>query len=232
MTQRLELIEATLGRCPMFAKLPEEDRKKIADISRLRKALPKELLFTEGEKADRFYVVATGDVKIFKLSRDGREQVLHHLHPCQTFAEAAVFLATGYPASAMTLRQATLLEIPGVRFHELMRRDPELAIRVMGSLSHWLRRLVDQVEDLSFSQVPVRLARQIIRFSEASQVPLQSGSTIHIPMTKTELAGLLGTVSETLSRAFHRLTENGILEVRGRRITVLNADGLRKMTER
>ncbi|MCZ7583849.1 MAG: cyclic nucleotide-binding domain-containing protein [Deltaproteobacteria bacterium] len=112
MTPRL------LERCPMFAKLGPEDRERVAAIGSLRSLTRGEMLFAEGDRADHFFVVLDGDVKLFKSSVQGKEQILHIIRPVHSFAEAAVFLGGGYPASAMALRPSKVFQIPRDGFFE------------------------------------------------------------------------------------------------------------------
>jgi CRP/FNR family transcriptional regulator, dissimilatory nitrate respiration regulator len=221
-----------LARCPMFAKLSEADYEDIAAIANARVFKRNELIFNEGDAAGRFYVVLDGDVKVFKASAQGKEQILHIMRPFHTFAEAAVFLGGGYPASAVALHESKLLEIPRDKFVDLLRQDPELSLRVIASISTWLHRLVNLVEDLSFSEVPARLVRQILLIAVDNAIEIEDGATVSLQMSKTDLARVLGTAQETVSRVLSRLSEEGVLAVDGRDITILNAARLKEMAER
>jgi CRP/FNR family transcriptional regulator len=220
-----------LERCPMFAHLTDEDRVRVAAVARVRTYARGETIIRDAEPVDRFFVVLDGDVKIYKLSPQGKEQILHWVRPFQSFAEAAVFSGGAYPASATALHETRLLEIPRAAFLDIVRADGEFALRVMASMAKWLRRLVDLVEDLSFSEIPARLARRVAKLAADQGVELNDGAAIDLPMSKTDLARMLGTVSETLSRVFSKLSEDGILDVDGRRLTIRDAAKLRGLFE-
>ncbi|MCC6160470.1 MAG: Crp/Fnr family transcriptional regulator [Deltaproteobacteria bacterium] len=231
MTERLK-TPRILERCPMFSHLTPGDRERVAAIGWVRDFRRGEMLFTEADKAEQFYVVLDGDVKVFKTSASGKEQILHFARPFQTFAEAAVMMGGMFPASAMAARDARVFEIPRAQFLELVRGDPDFAVRVMASVARWLRTLVDLVEDLSFAEVPGRLARRIVKTARESGIELVDGAEIDLPMSKTDLARMLGTVSETLSRVFAKMSEDGLIEVRGRCIVVRSAERLGEIAVR
>ncbi|MBI5906403.1 MAG: Crp/Fnr family transcriptional regulator, partial [Deltaproteobacteria bacterium] len=146
-----------LRKTPLFAALPDEDLRRVAALAVPRRFGKKESVFREGEKADGFFVVASGKVKVFKLSGEGKEQVLHVLDPGQTFAEAVIFEGGVYPANAEALADSVLLLLPKRPFIDLLERHPKVSIRMLGSLSRWLKRMTDLVESLSLKDVEARL---------------------------------------------------------------------------
>jgi len=220
-------VAAALKNCPLFSALPERDLLSLAGICVLRRCGSGAPLFSEGDPCDRFYVVASGRVKVARTDRLGREQILHVVHPGESFAEAALFSGGSFPASAETLEDSELIVVPGPRFLELLRGDPGLSLRLLGSLSRWLRRLVDLVEDLSLKDVQARLAVFLLREASARSVDLRSGVRIPIGTTKALLARRLGTVGETLSRTLYRLQKAGAIRVAGRDVFVVDPAKLR-----
>ncbi|MCZ7583848.1 MAG: helix-turn-helix domain-containing protein [Deltaproteobacteria bacterium] len=102
----------------------------------------------------------------------------------------------------------------------------------MASSAIWLRRLVDLVDELSFAEVPTRIARHLLRMAHEGGVEIKNGARVDLPMTKTDFARLLGTVSETLSRVLARLVDDGLLTVDGRTIILADVEALRELAER
>ncbi|HQT96530.1 MAG TPA: cyclic nucleotide-binding domain-containing protein, partial [Thermodesulfobacteriota bacterium] len=142
-----------LRKTPLFATLPDDDLRRVADLAVSRRFAKKEAVFREGDRADGFFVVVTGKVKVFKLSGEGKEQILHVLETGQTFAEAVIFEGGAYPAHAETLTDTELLFLPKRPFLDLLERHPNVAIRMLASLSRWLKRMTDLVESLSLKDV-------------------------------------------------------------------------------
>jgi len=212
-----------LRRTPLFATLPEEDLRWVASIAVPRRFGKKEAVFREGDVAEGFYVVATGKVKVFKLSEEGKEQVLHVLGPGQSFAEAALFEGGAYPAHAETLAETEMLLLQKRPFLELLEKRPKVAIRMLGSLSRWLRQMTGLVEDLSLRDVEARLLMFLSEELQDRGIPVRDGATLELPFSKNVLASRLGTVPETFSRALKKLQEEGRIDVRGKRIRIVSA---------
>jgi CRP/FNR family transcriptional regulator len=216
-----------LRKTPLFATLPDDDLRRVADLAVSRRFSKKEAVFREGDRADGFFIVASGKVKVFKLSGEGKEQILHLLEAGQTFAEAVIFEGGGgYPAHAETLTDTELLFLPKRTFIELLERHPNVAIRMLASLSRWLKRMTDLVESLSLKDVETRLVFYLSEEIKARGIPPKDGAEFELPIGKNVLASRLGTVPETFSRTLKKLQDDGLIAVRGKRIRILSAERL------
>lgn len=213
-----------IKRCPLFAGVTNDDLDHLLRIGKVREAAKGELLFSDGEVAAGFFIVGTGKVKVFKLSPEGKERILHIVHPGGTFAEAAIFGSGTYPAYAQPLEASQLIFFPKREFLDLLRSDSQLAINMIAGLSRFLRQFANQIEELTFKDVPARLARYLLDLAgdESEQVEL--------PISKSQLASKLGTVSETLSRTFRKLTDDDLIVVRGKVIELLDRDRLEDLS--
>jgi len=212
-------IRNLLHQSYLFAGVDDEDLDRLAEISRLRTARRGEILFADGDEAEGFFIVASGKVKIYKLSPEGKERILHIIHPGWSFAEAAIFGDGRYPAYAEPLVNSDLLFLPRAAFLDLLAGHNRLALNMISGLSRFLRQFATQIEELTFKDVPARLARYLLE---------QAGTAGHVelPISKTQLASNLGTVSETLSRTLRRLSDEGLIRVAGKRIDILDREGL------
>ena len=189
-----------LRKTPLFATLPDDDLRRVADLAVSRRFSKKEAVFREGDRADGFYIVASGKVKVFKLSGEGKEQILHVLEAGQTFAEAVIFEGGGYPAHAEALTDTDLLFLPKRPFVDLLERHPKVAIRMLASLSRWLKRMTDLAESLSLKDVETRLVFYLSEELKARGIPAKDGAELELAIGKNVLASRLGTVPETFSR--------------------------------
>jgi len=219
-------MSETLRKTPLFFSLPPEDLAGIAAISSLRRYAKREAVFREGDRADGFFVVISGSVKVFKLSEDGKEQVLHILEAGQSFAEATIFEGGVFPANAEALSESDLLFLPKRPFIELLEKNPKMALRILGSLSKWLKRMTDLVENLALRDVEARLVFFVSEEMKRRGLPLRDGAVYEIPVSKNILASRLGTVPETFSRTLKKLQEEGKIRVKGNQIRILKADSL------
>ena len=215
-----------LKTCPFFAGLSDVDIEALMGIARVRESSRGELLFSDGEKAIGFFVVLDGKVKVYKLSPEGKERILHIIHPGGTFAEAAIFADGLYPAYAEPLQSSKLLFLPKEGFLNLLMDNGRISINMIAGLSKFLRQFANQIEDLTFKDVPSRLARYLMVLSEGVKESLE------LPISKSQLASNLGTVSETLSRTLRKLSEDDLISVSGKKVEILDFDRLEELAEK
>lgn len=211
----------------LFSGLEPEHLAEVAEIAVRRPFIKGETLFSEGEKAEGFYLLASGSLKLCKISPDGREKVLHMVHPVETFAEAAFFGDGSYPAEARGVEKGEVLFFPKAAFMGLLERNPRFSLNLIASLSMLLRRFARQIEELSFADAPARLASYLVDLAGRKSTSYQGKTYLELDMRKGELASRLGTVSETLSRTFKKLKDEGVIELDGNKVTVLNMERLR-----
>lgn len=216
----------------LFSGLSQEDLETVAQITARRTIAKGETLFAEGEQATGFYLLASGSMKLCKISPDGKEKVLHFVHPGETFAEAAFFGNGNYPAEARAMEEGNVLFFPRDGFMGLLERNPRFALNLIISLSLMLRRFARQIEELSFAEVPARLAGYLLERSKGNVTTYQGKTYFELGMKKGELASHLGTVSETLSRTFRKLREEGIADVEGSKVAILDMPRLKQLAGR
>ncbi len=215
-----------LKNIPLFAGLSNDDLDALQEIGRVREHTRGDLLFSEGEVAEGFFVVLDGKVKVYKLSAEGKERILHVIQPGGTFAEAAIFGDGLYPAYAETLQTCKLLFLPKAGFLGLLMGNGRIAINMIAGLSKFLRQFAMQVEELTFKDVPSRLARYLMTLSKGRL------RTVTLPISKTQLASNLGTVSETLSRTLRKLSDDDMIRVTGKTIEILDHERLEDLADK
>ncbi len=153
-----------------------------------------EMVFGEGEPCTGLYVVESGNVRIFKSSASGREQVLSIDGPGGSIAEIPVFDGGNYPASAAAIDDLTLLFVSKQEFQALCLDHPQVPLKVLRVVGARLRRLVGIIEELSFTTVRHRLASYLLRLAQKSGKRSAAGVEVVLPMTNQELAAQIGTV--------------------------------------
>ncbi|ROQ90170.1 Crp/Fnr family transcriptional regulator [Desulfosoma caldarium] len=186
-----------------------------------------EAIFAEGKKAEGFYVVCSGRVKVYKVSFDGREQILHLFDAGNILGEVPVFTGGTYPAHAEALTDVEALFIPRNAFIRFIQEDNSLALSMLAVLSRKLRHFTALVETLSLKEVPGRLASYLLYLNERNP----SADTVDLDVTKTHLAAVLGTIPETLSRIFSKMVAAGLIEVQGRSILIKDREGLAALSQ-
>jgi CRP-like cAMP-binding protein len=205
-----------LRQTSLFESLEENYLRELVASGRRKHFEADESVFRQGDKAVGLYVVLVGKVKVFKVSPRGREQTLMLMGPGQPMGEVAVLSGEAYPASAETLEQSELLYIPRQAFLDLVTREPEVALRLLAALSSRLRSFTSLIGDLSLKDVSERLAAHLLTLA-GEDAPEQ---TIRLEVTKAQLAAAVGTVPETLSRAFNQLALTGAVRTSGRTVHI------------
>ncbi len=211
-----------IANSQLFGGMPPQHLDEIEKIAVRKEYSRGESVFFEGDPGVGFYMVATGKVKIFKTSLSGKEQILHIFGPGEPFGEVPVFHGQPFPAHAMTLEKTSLIFFPRKDFVELVNTMPSLVLNMLAVLSMRLRRFATQIENLSLKEVPARLAGYLLYLAEEQG----NREQVELQISKGQLASLLGTIPETLSRIFSRMSDEGLISVEGKKISLLDPDGL------
>jgi CRP/FNR family transcriptional regulator len=223
----MKRITEHIASIPLFQGLSGEYHDELAMIVADQEFQRGGLIFSEGDAGTGFYVIIDGRVKIFKLSFDGKEQILHILGPGEPFAEVAVFTGSTYPANAVALEKSRLFFFPRKAFAELIATQPALAMNMLATLSLRLKQFAHMIEALSLKEVPGRLAAYILVDSKQNSTE----QSIKLTVSKTQLASLLGTIPETLSRILTKMNKQGLIDIEGSTITILDRQGLTALAE-
>jgi CRP-like cAMP-binding protein len=213
---------------PLFQNLEEKNYQDLSGIVHTRKYKKGEIIFSEYDDADGFYVAITGRVKIYKSSPEGKEQILHIFGPGDPFGEIAVFTGKNFPASAQTLENSETLFFPKNAFIGLIKKDPALSLNMLSVLSMRLKRFSSLIEDLSLKEVPGRLAAYLLYLSDRENL----NDELNLDISKSQLASILGTIPETLSRILAKMTRENLIESDGKRkFLIKDRDSLINLAE-
>jgi CRP/FNR family transcriptional regulator len=223
-------IVNTLRGCRLFVGLSPGDLNAIAEITMVKSLDKGDYLFREGDPSHGFYLVQKGAINVHRVSASGKEQVIHIFRAGESFAEATLATLVGYPADARAVESSQVLLVQKDGFLGLLKRQPELALRMLASMSLHLRDLVGQLEDMTLKDVETRLANWLLKRcpDPTSAKPV----AIELRTTKRVLAAELGTVSETFSRTLAKFREQKLVSVKGKIVTVLSPSGLRTLLRR
>jgi len=223
-------LKKILKNSKLFTGFNENSIEDIVSASSLRKVTKGEMIFHEKDPAEAFFIVGDGKIKIFKLSPEGKEQILMITKQGETFAEAALFGEGYYPASAQAIEDSLLMVVHKDKFLTLVKQNPNIALSLIARLSELLHKLNRLVEELSLTDITTRLAHYFINIIEEKKL---SGQPIVIQLAekKTILASQLGTIPETLSRSLAKLSKENIIKVDGSNIEINDLRKLYSITE-
>jgi len=212
---------------PLFNGLPENQLLAIKQIAVEKKVNKGEAIFSEGDEGKGFFVVLEGRMKIYKVSAEGKEQILHIFGPGKLFGEVPVFAGQKFPANAQAISKGRLLFFRRAAFVQLITENPSLSLNMLAIMSSKLREFTIQIENLSLKEIPARLASYLIYLADQQQ----SDELVTLTISKGQLASILGTIPETLSRIFAKLSSQGLINVQGPKITLLDREGLEDLAE-
>ena len=223
----MEKILDVISTIPLFNGLPADQLEAIKKIAIEKQINKGEFVVSEGDEGRGFFVIAEGRVKVFKVSAEGKEQILHIFGPGQPFGEVPVFAGQKFPANAQAIEKAKVLFLPRAAIVDLITANPSLALNMLAEMSRKLRLFAVQIENLSLKEMPARLASYLIHLADEQG----QEEVLTLKISKGQLASILGTIPETLSRIFAKLSGNELIRVEGKKITLLDRNGLEDLAE-
>jgi len=183
-----------------------------------------EMVLLEGESAENLYFVASGVVKVFKTSVEGKEQILSIVRPGESFNDVPVFDGGPNPVSAQAMGPVLLYGITKNDMGVILRDHPQIALNIIKVLASRVRHLVSLVEDLSFKHVIGRVAKILVEHvgGEIGRGPR---------LTQQEMAAMAGTAREVVGRSLKELEETGAIKMDRHRIIIRDKEALQKIME-
>ena len=223
----MENILNIISAIPLFNGLPDDQLSAIRQIAVEKKYSKGQTIFSEGDDTKGLFVVVDGRIKIYKVSSEGKEQILHIIEAGQSFGEVTVFTGQQLPANAQTLVKSRLLLFPRSAFVSLVTANPSLALNLLSIMSKKLRQFATPISTISLKEIPARLASYLIYLAEEQG----SEDEVTLNVSKGQLASLLGTIPETMSRIFAKLSGQNLIRVEGPKITLLDFQGIEDLAE-
>jgi len=216
-----------LLKSQLFGGLPEEHITEIEKTAVDKYFNKGDVIFYDGDEGAGFYLIAAGSVSVYKLSPEGKEQILHIVQAGDTIGAVPVFSGKSFPANARAISKSHLLFFDRKKFIKLIKNKPSLTMNILALLSMRLREFTIQVENLSLKEIPGRLAAYLLYLSQE-----QGGKDlIKLNISKVQLANLLGTGPESLSRALGNMKSRKLVEEEGANIRLINRGMLEKLSE-
>ena len=228
-----------LRKVHIFSKLSDEDLEKIAGICHLKTYNKNDIIFFDTEPYLGFYIVSKGLVKIYKISKEGREHILHLINPYNTFAEVPLFENLGeilsddfrYPANSMALEDNTqVVLIPAKQFTEIITNIPSISLRMLSGFAKRLRNMNRHIEEITLKDVTKRIASFILNeYGKEKHSKGEIKHAVSLNLSRADLASYLGTVIETLSRTLKKLQNEEIILVEGKKIYIKDIEKLKHL---
>ena len=213
----------------LFQGVSQEKIKFLISQSIIRKFKPGEMVIGEEDPIRSFYVVISGQLKLYRSSVEGKEQTLQLLGPGDPFGLCTAFATNAFPANAMAIVESSILLIPGTVMEETARQEPAILFNIIQILSQRLKDSMEMIESLALKEIPGRLASFLCHM--LPEVTANKKTSVELTISQRELSKILGATPEALSRALRKMANDGVLSTAGRVITVLNRQALEQLAE-
>jgi len=220
-------IQDILLKSQLFGGLPEDHLEEIKKISVDKYFNKGEIVFFDGDEGNGFYLVVEGTVNVYKVSPEGKEQIFHIVKEGEAIGAVPVFSGKSFPANARVISKSHLLFFPREKFMNLITNNPSLTMNILALLSMRLREFTIQVENLSLKEIPGRLAAYLLYLSEEQG----NKDVIKLNIAKLQLANILGTGPESLSRALGNMKNRKLIDEQGSSIRLVNRGALEVLAE-
>jgi CRP/FNR family transcriptional regulator len=220
-----------LRRTKLFAELDENTLGVIAERALERRFQKDEVLFVAGQEAHGMYVIVEGSVRAYRVSLDGREQVIHVERAGASIAEIPIFDDGTFPSTAAAEEETITLFLEKQDVRRLCLQHPEITLAALKLLAGRLRRCAELVEALSLREVGQRLARFLLAEASRRGTRTKDGISLNLTQTNQQIAARIGSVREVVSRAFTRLQHEGLITFEGRHLVILDEAALASFAE-
>ena len=217
---------AALKSTSLFGTLDDDALRLLAERAIERRFRKDEVVFVAGDQATGMYVIVAGSVRAFRVSSDGREQVIHVERAGATIAEVPLFDDGTYPSTVAAEEATTTIFIQKRDVQRLFLEHPQIALAALRVLAGRLRRCAELVEALSLREVGQRLARFLLAEARSHGTRTERGISLQLTQTNQQIAARIGSVREVVSRAFTRLQHDGLINVEGRSLLIPNEESL------
>ena len=222
----MDNAEGVLRRAPLFDALDDDGartlRRQMAEVKLSRG----EHLFNEGEDGDALYVVLEGKMKLTRAASDGRENLLSVIGPGEMFGELSLFDPRPRTSSASAVTDAVLASLKHEALMPWLRERPDVSLDMLRALAQRLRRANDVMADLVFTDVPGRVAKNLLDLADRFGSKEADGLHVHHDLTQEELAQLVGASRETVNKALSEFASRGWLQLEGRTVLLIDRDRL------
>lgn len=220
--------EHILRQIPFFDELSPHERKALAEVVVIARYKRNQVLFVQGEPSHSLYFICSGRVKVYRLSADGREQILHLLSDGEPIAVVPFFDGGTYPANAELLTDAKIAFIRRNDFERVALANPTILLHMLRMLAQRLRRAQGDISSLALKSVTGRLAETLLDLARRTGEEVANGLTFELQLSRQELGNLIGASRETTTRMLQQFRRDGAIQLEGSRVTIVDQSRLRE----
>ncbi|ACY16600.1 Crp/Fnr family transcriptional regulator [Haliangium ochraceum] len=220
VTEEPARIRATIARAPLFAALPISAIEDLSQRVAVRKVTAHHTVVTQDEPGETMFLIMSGRIKVVIFGENGREVTLSILRPGDAFGEMSLFDGEARSANCVALEACTLLALSREDLLRHLANHPRTTLNLLGEMARRLRRADESIAQLALCDVNERLVHQLVSLAREEGVDAPEGVLVRRRPTQQELANMIGSCRETISRAFNQLARDGLIIPRGRAMVV------------
>lgn len=215
--------QRALGELSLFRGLDDDDRALLAKEAVWRTYDAGETIFHKGDKTTRFHVLVRGVVKLFRSTNEGKEHTLYLVDSGEPFCLCTIYETETLPVSALAMRESRILSFPGKVVETLAFKTPQLLLNILRVLNNRLTSSMQMIEDLALRDIYQRMASFLLL---TSRTQCSDSARVTLSVPRQEVAKILGTTPETISRVLTRMSQEELIEAKGRKIDILDPPSL------
>ena len=209
-------------KVPIFSFLSDEELKKIVDMTGHKSYKKGDLLCSEGEKSDTLFIINEGGVKISKLTKDGKEQIVHIFTSGDFFGELSLFSNNEtYNFDVYAISDLKICTLTKQNMNEILMSNPEISLKLLQVITKRLTQTENLAQNLATNDAEIRIAYMLLEFAEKYGVPTDQGLQVKLPINREEMANYVGVTRETISRKLSIFEELDIISLKGNKILII-----------
>ncbi|WP_297421008.1 Crp/Fnr family transcriptional regulator [Clostridium sp.] len=220
--------ELCASKVPIFENLNREELFEIVSNINHKEFTKGDVIFTEGNVSNTLYFINEGKIKLYKYTKDGKEQILHILSEGDFFGELELIKPSKYRFNAKAIENAKICTLTKDEMKEIMMKKPEIGIKLLETIGERLSRVENLVQNLATNDVDSRMAYLLIDLIEQYGKTTKNNVSIKLPLSREEMANYIGVTRETISRKLKKFEDEKLIKIIGtKNIIILNEEGLR-----
>lgn len=209
------------SKSSIFSILEEPQLKEITDKITQKTYKKGEMIFFEGDKSEKLYVINSGKVKIFKYTKEGKEQILYIISTGDFLGDLSLLKKEDFKFNAEALEDVNMCQLTKEDFDEAVRENPEIALKILEVLYERISKLENLVQSLSTKDIESRISRLLLSFIKDFGVPEDDIVKLELPLSREDMANYIGVTRETISRKLNSMQDEGIIDLIGNKTIIL-----------
>lgn len=210
------------SKTSLFGILEEPELKEITDKINHRTYKKGEIIFLEGEESDKLYVINHGKVKVFRYTKEGKEQILYIVSTGEFLGDLSLLKKSEFRFNAEALEDVNICELTKDDFDNVVERNPEISLKILEVLYEKIRKLENLVQSLSTKDIETRISGLLLGLIKDFGEPEGNIVRLELPLSREDMANYIGVTRETISRRLNSMQDEGILTLLGNKTIILN----------